>query len=89
MMRVVLLGPPGVGKGTQAALLSAWLQVPKISTGDMLRAGIAQGTDLGLKAQAYMDAGQLVPDALIVRMVQQRMAADDCQKGCVLDGFVY
>ena len=86
-MKLVLLGPPGVGKGTQAQLLSAWLKVPVISTGDMLRAAVAAGTELGQAARRYMNSGQLVPDQMMVGLVKARIEAADCQAGFLLDGF--
>jgi adenylate kinase len=86
-MRVVLLGPPGAGKGTQARRLAARWSVPQVSTGDMLREAVAQGTRLGLEARRYMDAGELVPDAVIIGLVRERLAQPDGQKGFVLDGF--
>jgi adenylate kinase len=86
-MRVVLLGPPGAGKGTQAARLARRWSVPQVSTGDMLREGVAKGTRLGLAARRYMDAGELVPDAVIIGMVRERLGQPDGRKGFVLDGF--
>jgi adenylate kinase len=86
-MRVVLLGPPGAGKGTQAARLARRWSVPQVSTGDMLREGVAKGTRLGLEARRYMDAGELVPDAVIIGMVRERLGQPDGRKGFVLDGF--
>lgn len=86
-MRLVLLGAPGSGKGTQAARLKADLNVPHISTGDMLRAAVKAGTDLGIKAKAVMDAGGLVSDDLIISLVQERIAQPDCAKGFLFDGF--
>jgi len=86
-MRVVLLGPPGVGKGTQAARLAEYLGVPRISTGDILRRNVAEGTDLGRSAKAYMEAGTLVPDALVIAMTERRLKEADARKGFVLDGF--
>lgn len=86
-MRVVLLGPPGAGKGTQAEGLKARYGVPHISTGDMLREHRQQGTELGRQAQAYMDAGELVPDGLILEMVAQRLSQPDAARGFLLDGF--
>jgi adenylate kinase len=86
-MRIVLLGPPGAGKGTQARRLAARWSVPQISTGDMLRDAVAQGTPLGVEARRYMDAGDLVPDAVIVGLVRERLAQPDGRKGFVLDGF--
>ena len=86
-MRLVLVGPPGAGKGTQAEFISAHLGVPKISTGDIFRANVSQGTPLGQQARAFMDAGDLVPDEITVGMVQDRLAEDDAGKGFLLDGF--
>src|SRR5256712_1403697 len=86
-MRLVLLGPPGAGKGTQAAKLAAYLGVPHISTGNFLRHNVAQGTDLGKKAKAYMDAGQLVPDDIVIAMTERRLKEPDAKKGFILDGF--
>jgi adenylate kinase len=86
-MRVVLLGPPGAGKGTQARRLAARWSVPQIATGDMLREAVARGTPLGLEARRYMDAGELVPDAVIIGLVRERLAEPDGRKGFVLDGF--
>jgi adenylate kinase len=86
-MRLVLLGAPGSGKGTQAARLKADLNVPHISTGDMLRAAVAAGTPLGLKAKAVMDAGQLVSDEILLGMLEERLAQDDARNGFILDGY--
>lgn len=86
-MRLVLLGPPGAGKGTQAAILSEKLGVPHISTGDLFRANISEGTALGKEAQEYMDAGKLVPTDVTARMVKARLQEDDAQGGFLLDGF--
>jgi len=86
MMKLIFLGPPGAGKGTQAAVISKALDIPTISTGDMLRAAIKEGTDIGKRAKGFMDAGQLVPDEVIIGIVQERLAKDDCQKGFILDG---
>jgi adenylate kinase len=86
-MRLVLLGPPGSGKGTQAAELVSRLQAPKISTGDMLRAALAAGTPLGLEAKGYMDAGKLVPDSVVIGLVEERIQEPDAQNGFILDGF--
>ncbi len=86
-MRIILLGAPGAGKGTQAQFLSKHFNIPQISTGDMLRAAIAEGTELGKKAKEYMDAGQLVPDDVIVGLVKERIAQPDCKNGFLLDGF--
>jgi adenylate kinase len=86
-MRIILLGPPGAGKGTQAKLLIERLGVPQISTGDMLRAAVTAGTPLGREAKAYMDRGALVPDGVIIGLVRERLQAADCVRGYVLDGF--
>ena len=86
-MRVVLVGPPGAGKGTQAQFVAAELSVPKISTGDIFRANVSQGTPLGIKAKTFMDAGDLVPDEVTIEMVRDRLAEDDAAKGFLLDGF--
>jgi len=86
-MNIVLLGPPGAGKGTQAKRMIERYGIPQISTGDMLRAAVAEKTALGLEAQKYMDAGQLVPDSVVVGLVKERIQKDDCKKGYMLDGF--
>ncbi len=86
-MRLVLVGPPGAGKGTQAQFIAAHASIPKISTGDIFRANVSQGTDLGLEAKKYMDAGDLVPDQVTVDMVRDRLAEDDATDGFLLDGF--
>ncbi|MDH6704557.1 MULTISPECIES: adenylate kinase [unclassified Kitasatospora] len=86
-MRIVLVGPPGAGKGTQAHLLAKTLSIPHISTGDLFRANIGQGTPLGLEAKSYMDAGRLVPDEVTIGMAKDRMLQDDAANGFLLDGF--
>jgi adenylate kinase len=86
-MRLVLLGAPGSGKGTQAARLRDYLQVPHISTGDLLRAAVAAGTELGLKAKVVMEAGQLVSDEIVLGMLEERLRKDDCKSGFILDGY--
>jgi len=86
-MRVVLLGPPGGGKGTQAQKLIEKFKMPQVSTGDLFRAAVKNQTDLGKKAKEYMDKGQLVPDEIVIGMVKERMAKDDCKQGFILDGF--
>ncbi|WP_363351082.1 adenylate kinase [Methylocystis echinoides] len=86
-MRLVLLGPPGAGKGTQSARLVEKLGIPQLSTGDMLRAAVAAGSPIGLKAKALMDAGQLVPDDVVIGIIDQRIDAPDCANGFILDGF--
>ena len=87
MLRAILLGPPGAGKGTHAKKLVEKYNVPHISTGDIFRANIKDGTELGMKAQEYMNAGQLVPDELVVDLVTDRLTWDDCANGFLLDGF--
>ena len=86
-MRIILLGAPGAGKGTQAQFLTEKYNIPQISTGDMLRAAIKEGTELGKMAKAAMDAGELVTDEIIIGLVQERIAQDDCKNGYLLDGF--
>lgn len=86
-MKLIFLGPPGAGKGTQATGVSTSLNVPHISTGDMFRAAIKNETPTGLKAKSYMDKGQLVPDSVVIDMVRERLAMDDCKGGYLLDGF--
>lgn len=85
-MKLILLGAPGAGKGTQAEILSAKLGIPTISTGNILRAAIKDGTPIGLEAKSYMDAGKLVPDSVIIGIVAQRLAQPDCAQGFILDG---
>lgn len=86
-MKIIMLGAPGAGKGTQAKLIAEKYNVPHISTGDIFRANIKNGTDLGKEAKSYMDKGQLVPDELTVRILLDRVANEDCKNGYVLDGF--
>jgi adenylate kinase len=86
-MRIVLVGPPGAGKGTQAAFLAKNLSIPHISTGDLFRANISQGTELGKQAKAYMDAGDLVPDEITIGMAEDRLDHADAAEGFLLDGF--
>ncbi len=86
-MRVVLVGPPGAGKGTQAQFIASHLSIPKISTGDIFRANVSGGTELGRRAQAYMERGDLVPDEVTIAMVTDRLQEDDAQAGFLLDGF--
>lgn len=86
-MKIIMLGAPGAGKGTQAKMIAAKYGVPHISTGDIFRANIKNGTELGAKAKEYMDKGLLVPDELVVDLVIDRFKADDCAKGYILDGF--
>ncbi len=86
-MNIIFLGPPGAGKGTQAQRICDALNIPQISTGDMLRRAMKEGTETGLKAKAFIDAGQLVPDEVIIDLVRERLAQEDCQGGYILDGF--
>ena len=86
-MRLVLLGPPGAGKGTQAASMVEKYNIVHISTGDLLRAAVKAGTELGKEAKGYMESGQLVPDTLILGLVEERIQKEDCQEGFLLDGF--
>lgn len=86
-MNLIFVGPPGAGKGTQAKLVSKKFNIPHISTGDMLRSAIRNGSELGLKAKEYMDAGGLVPDEVVIGLVKERLAMDDCENGFLLDGF--
>jgi adenylate kinase len=86
-MKIVMLGAPGAGKGTQASMIAENFGIPHISTGDIFRANIKNGTELGKEAKAYMDKGELVPDELTVRLLLDRVAQDDCKEGYVLDGF--
>ena len=86
-MNVIFLGPPGAGKGTQAQRICAALNIPQISTGDILRRTMKEGTPTGLKAKQFVEAGKLVPDEVIIDIVRERLAMDDCQNGYILDGF--
>lgn len=86
MMKLIFLGPPGAGKGTQAAIVSKKLGIPSVSTGDMLRAAVKEGTKVGLEAKSFMDAGKLVPDEVIIGIVHERLDKPDCAKGFILDG---
>src|SRR5437588_11987762 len=86
-VRLVLLGPPGAGKGTQARMLESKLKAPQIASGDLLRAAVRNRTPLGVKAKAYMDKGALVPDELVLGMIEERLRAADAQNGFILDGF--
>jgi adenylate kinase len=86
-MFLVFMGPPGAGKGTQAKLLTEYLKVPHFSTGDMLRQACADQTEIGEQAQSYMEAGQLVPDDLMIRVVESRLEQPECESGCLFDGF--
>ena len=86
-MNIIFLGPPGAGKGTHAQLLMNELGIPQISTGDMLRQAMKAGTEMGLSAKRYIDAGELVPDEVVIGIVKDRLNADDCKNGYILDGF--
>lgn len=86
-MRIVLLGPPGAGKGTHAGIVTETCKIPHISTGDMFRAAIKNGTPVGLEAKSYMDKGELVPDSVVCKMVEERISEADCSNGFLLDGF--
>jgi adenylate kinase len=86
-MNIILLGPPGAGKGTQAKMLVEQYQIPQISTGDILRGAVKEGTQLGKEAKSYMDKGELVPDSVVIGIVEERIKEPDCAKGYMLDGF--
>ena len=86
-MNIIFLGPPGAGKGTQAQRICDALKIPQISTGDILRRAIKEGTETGIKAKSFIDAGKLVPDEVIIDIVKERLAKDDCKNGYILDGF--
>ncbi len=86
-MKIILLGPPAAGKGTQSAYLSEYYGIPAISTGSIIRNNISEGTELGTKAKSYIDAGQLVPDELVIDLVVNRLKNEDCKNGYILDGF--
>jgi adenylate kinase len=86
-MKLILLGPPGAGKGTQAKMLTDRFGIPQISTGDILRAAVKEGTPMGVKAKSFMDAGALVPDEVVVGIVRERLQKEDCAEGFILDGF--
>jgi adenylate kinase len=86
-MRIALLGPPGSGKGTQGVVLRETYKIPHVSSGDLLRAAVRDGTELGRRAKAFMDSGALVPDELVLEMMKERLAKDDCREGFLLDGF--
>ena len=86
-MNLILLGAPGAGKGTQAAVISERLNIPQISTGNIIREALRSGTEMGLKAKSFMDAGKLVPDEVVIGIIKDRLANDDCKDGFILDGF--
>lgn len=86
-MKLILLGAPGAGKGTQAEVISEKYNIPTISTGNIIRAALKNGTQMGLKAKAYIDSGRLVPDDVVIGIIKERLAEDDCQNGFILDGF--
>lgn len=86
-MKLILLGAPGAGKGTQAEVISEKYAIPTISTGNMIRAALKNGTEMGLKAKSYIDAGELVPDEVVIGIVKERLTEDDCKNGFILDGF--
>ena len=86
-MKLILLGAPGAGKGTQAEKICEKLEIPAISTGNIIRAALKEGTEMGLKAKSYMDAGQLVPDEVVIGIIKDRLKDDDCKNGFILDGF--
>ncbi len=86
-MRLVIMGPPGAGKGTQAAVIASMLGIPHVSTGDIFRANVSQGTPLGVEARKYMDAGEYVPDGVTNAMVRDRLTQEDCRPGFLLDGY--
>jgi adenylate kinase len=87
MKRLIFMGPPGAGKGTQAKIICSEYSIPQISTGDILRASIQNGTEMGLKAKRFMDAGDLVPDEVVIGIIKDRLNESDCSKGFLLDGF--
>ena len=86
-MKLILLGAPGAGKGTQAEIISEKYNIPTISTGNIIRAALKNGTEMGLKAKSYIDAGNLVPDDVVIGIIKERLAEDDCHNGYILDGF--
>ena len=86
-MNIIMLGAPGAGKGTQAAVLCEHFGIPTISTGNMIREALKNGTEMGLKAKSFMDEGKLVPDEVVIGIVKERLSEDDCKKGFILDGF--
>lgn len=86
-MKLILLGAPGAGKGTQAEVIQKQLSIPAISTGNIIREALAQGTEMGMKAKSYMDKGALVPDEVVIGIIKERLAKEDCANGFILDGF--
>ena len=86
-MNLILMGAPGAGKGTQSEKISAKWNIPAVSTGDMLRAAVKEGTEMGVKAKSYMDAGQLVPDEVVIGIIKDYLSSDKCKNGFILDGF--
>ena len=86
-MNLILLGAPGAGKGTQAEVICEHLNIPAISTGNIIREALKNGTELGLKAKSFMDSGALVPDEVVIDIIKERLAKDDCKNGFILDGF--
>ncbi|GMT41618.1 MAG: adenylate kinase [bacterium] len=87
MMNLILLGPPGAGKGTQAKKITEKYSVPQVSTGDILRQAVKDKTEMGIKAKQFMDAGELVPDSVVIGIIRDKLSADDCKNGFILDGF--
>lgn len=86
-MKLILLGAPGAGKGTQAEIICGHLNIPTISTGNIIREALKNGTEMGVRAKSYMDEGKLVPDDVVIRIIKERLAKDDCKNGFILDGF--
>ena len=86
-MNLILLGAPGAGKGTQAEMINKHLNIPTISTGNIIREALKSGSEMGMKAKAYMESGNLVPDEIVIGIIQERLAEPDCQNGFILDGF--
>ena len=86
-MKLILLGAPGAGKGTQAEVIREHLQIPAVSTGNIIREALRNGTEMGLKAKSYMDSGALVPDEVVIGIIEERLQQDDCKNGFILDGF--
>ena len=88
-MNIILLGAPGAGKGTQAAVICEHLSIPTISTGNIIREALRTGTEMGLKAKSFMDEGKLVPDEVVIGIIEERLQNDDCKNGFILDGFCH